>query len=84
MQFVFEKFRSILKKIEIGLNISKFELISDNLEDFISDNENGSNIMAKEKTNYLSHYIDNEGKVVARLDIRIFGELMALPDSFNG
>ena len=58
----------ILKKIDLKLNTNKCLLVSDDLHDFIIDQENGFNIMTNKNTNYLGQCIDNNGKAFAKLD----------------
>ena len=60
LQEAFIKIMEMVKRIKLKLNTAKCELISDESNDFVFDEKNGVNIMAKGRTKYLGQYIDIE------------------------
>ena len=64
-----------LQNYDLIINPEKCKLLSDNIEDKISDEDEGIDILARKEVTYLGQKINNDGEACQIIDEKLFGKI---------
>ena len=83
LQNLYNKIDEKLKKINLEINFEKCDLLSDDVDDFITEPHTERVIMSKSQTKYLGQYINSKGQVSVSFEKKMFGKVLQLLENYK-